>query len=551
MYKRDHVHAKAVRTKSDILFDQYRSLRNQVTKVIKENKQKYYNEINSLCATDPKKMWSEIKKLVSSKARSNPVNCDISPDRFKSHFINITKNLDCNFKNKPDKFLWKGPKSRYVFKFHHISFQDIQLYLTSMTNKHGNDILGMDIKLLKIACPVISKSLAYVVNSSLDNGIVHDDWKKARVTPVYKNEGEINDENNFRPISVISHIAKMIESFVSDQIIKYLEDHAFISIDQSAYLKRHSTQTSLHRVIDDWLEQIHDNSLTGACLLDISKCFDSINHEILLKKLEMYGITGNELDWFSSYLKNRKQMVFFQEDSSDFQEVYSEVPQGSVLGPLLFLLFINDVSNFTTEGCALNMYADDVIIYTSAETSDELQMKLQLCVDNVHQWYNMNRLTVNKKKSAVMVIGSKAQLQSLNLDQFSINLDSNKIEFVNKAKYLGLLVKDDLSWDDHILQLCKTMNYYVHVLRRLNKIFPKQLLLKIYKSYVQSKLDYGLSIWGCTTEGNLDRVPKYTKEICKRSFAYKGSMLWNDLPDEVKESSSLDAFKSNYRFYIG
>ena len=579
-------------------------------------------------------MWSEIKKLVSSKARSNPVNCDISPDRFNSHFINITKNLDCNFKNKPDNFLWKGPKSRYVFKFHHISFQDIQLYLNSMTNKHGNDILGMDIKLLKIACPVISKSLAYVVNSSLDNGIVHDDWKKARVTPVYKNEGEINDENNFRPISVISHIEKMIERFVSDQIIKYLEDHAFISIDQSAYLKRHSTQTSLHRVIDDWLEQIHDNSLTGACLLGITKCFDSINHEMLLKKLEMYGITGNELDWFSSYLKNRKQMVFFQEDSSDFQEVYSGVPQGSVLGPLLFLLFINDVANSTTEGCALNMYADDVIIYTSAETSDELQMKLQLCFDNVHQWYNMNRLTVNKKKSAVMVIGSKAQLQSLNLDQFSINLDSNKIEFVNKAKYLGLLVKDDLSWDDHILQLCKTMNYYVNVLRRLNKIFPKQLLLKIYKSYVQSNLDYGLSIWGCTTEGNLDRVqriqnfcarimcknydyintrgidlvnslkiqtirqrrdyflsvlmfkaihglaphylcndvtmvvdvhgyntrssenmnlyvPKYTKEICKRSFAYKGSMLWNDLPDEVKESSSLDAFKSNYRFYIG
>ena len=178
-------------------------------------------------------------------------------------------------------------------------------------------------------------------------------------------------------------------------------------------MKRHSTQTSLHRVIDDWLEQIHDNSLTGACLLDISKCFDSMNHEILLKKLEMYGITGIELDWFSSYLKNRKQMVFFQQDSSDFQEVYSGVPQGSVLRPLLSLLFINDVSNFTTEGCGLNMYAEDVIIYTSAETSDELQMKLQSCVDNVHQWYNMNRLTVNKKKSAVMVIGSKAQLQSL------------------------------------------------------------------------------------------------------------------------------------------
>ena len=206
---------------------------------------------------------------------------------------------------------------------------------------------------------------------------------------------------------VISHIAKIIESFVSNQIIKYLEYHTFISIDQSTYLKRHSTQTSLYSVIGDWPEQINDNSLTGACLLDISKCFDFINHEFLLKKLEIYGMTDNELDWFSSYLTNRKQIVFFQQDCSDFQEVYSGVHQGSVLGPLLFLLLINDVS---TEGCALNMYADDVIIYTSATTSDDLCMRLQLCVDNVHQWYNVNRLTVNKKNSAVMVIGSKAQL---------------------------------------------------------------------------------------------------------------------------------------------
>ena len=125
------------------------------------------------------------------------------------------------------------------------------------------------------------------------------------------------------------------------------------------------------------------------------------------------------------------------------------------------------------------MYADDVIIYTSAATSDELQMRLQLCVDNVHQWCNMNRLTVNKRNRLLWWLAVKPNLQSLNLDQFSINLNSNKIEFVNKAKYLGLLVKDDLSWDDHILQLCKTINYYVHVLRRLNKVFPRQLLLKI------------------------------------------------------------------------
>ena len=114
-----------------------------------------------------------------------------------------------------------------------------------------------------------------------------------------------------------------------------------------------------------------------------------------------------------------------------------------------------------------------------------------------------------------MVMGAKAQLQSLNLDQLSINLDSNKIEFVNNAKYLGLLVKDDLSWDDHILELCKTINHYVHVLRWFNKIFPKQLLLKMYKSYIQSQLDYGLSIRGCTTEVNLDRTQRI-QNFCAR-----------------------------------
>ena len=114
-----------------------------------------------------------------------------------------------------------------------------------------------------------------------------------------------------------------------------------------------------------------------------------------------------------------------------------------------------------------------------------------------------------------MIIGSNMQLQSLNLDLFSMNLESNKIELVNKAKFLGLLVKDDLSWDEHTLQLCKNMNYHLHVLGRLSKIFPKQLLLKVYKSYIQSKLDYGLSIWGCTIEGNLDRVLRI-QNFCAR-----------------------------------
>ena len=203
--------------------------------------------------------------------------------------------------------------------------------------------------------------------------------------------------------------------FVNYQIIDFLELHSFMSMDQSAYLKMHSTQTCLYRVIDDWLGHVNDGEITGACLLDISKCFDSINHILLLKKLEMYGIIGTELDWFSSYLNGRKQ-------------------------------------------------------------------------------------------SSAMVIGSKSQLQSLNLDDFAICVNVDKLQLVEQAKCLGLWVRNDLSWDDHILELCRKMYYHVHIFRRLRKILLSQLLLNIYKSYVQSKIDYGLSIWGCTTEANLDRM---------------------------------------------
>ena len=198
-----------------------------------------------------------------------------------------TQNLDENF-------FWKSPKSIHSFRFKRVSSADIVTYLGSLPNRSNIDILGMDIVLLKESAPCISISLANVINKSLESGIFEQDWKNARVTPIYKDDGDINDENNYRPISVIGHIAKMIESLVSYQIIDLLEEHSFISMDQSAYLKRHSTQTSLRRVIDDWLENVNDGAITGACLLDISKCFDSINHTILLKKLEMYGITSTE-----------------------------------------------------------------------------------------------------------------------------------------------------------------------------------------------------------------------------------------------------------------
>ena len=169
------------------------------------------------------------------------------------------------------------------------------------------------------------------------------------------------------------------------------------------------------------------------------------------------------------------------------------------------------------------MYADDVIIYTSAMSSHELECKLQSCIDSISNCYDMNKLCINKKKYSVMIIRSKFQLRSLNLDDFAISVNADKLQLDEQDKYLGLWVRNDLSWDDHILELCRKMYYYVHMFRRLRKIFPSQLLLNIYKSYVQSKIDYGLSIWGCTTEANIDRIQRILNLLARimcKNFDY-------------------------------
>ena len=162
----------------------------------------------------------------------------------------------------------------------------------------------MDCKLQKISAAIITASLTAVINASLSKGFVLDDWKVAKVTPAYKGKGDVLDKINYRPLSVVAHISKV-------QVMDYLESHAFLTNDQSAYLKRHSTQTCLHRLVDDILENRNNNEITGLCFLDIQKCFDTIDHTILLDKMYHYGFKNTELMWFKSYLSQRKQVVSY------------------------------------------------------------------------------------------------------------------------------------------------------------------------------------------------------------------------------------------------
>ena len=222
----------------------------------------------------------------------------------------------------------------------------------------------------------------------------------------------------------------------------------------------------------------------------------------------MYGIQDTELSWFSSYLQNRKQAVFCHGKLSKFLDIKTGVPQGSVLGPYMFLMFINDVTCYLTEGSTTNLFADDSSIYAVGKSIEEVRNKLQACIDSICYWYRRNKLKINGTKSKIMLIGTRAQMQALNLSDFVITYENQQLELVYEAKYLGLYISCDLTWDKHISHLCKQLYFCIAMLRGLRKILNEAQLLKIYKMYVQPKFDYGTSIWGCTSEHNLNKIQR-------------------------------------------
>ena len=525
MYKRDHVKTKAVRTGDPVLFEEYKRLRNHVNSSINNAKKTYYNKELQCNAGKPKKIWSLIRKLTNSN-KDNEAPEEISPNDFNDYFASVGQNVSdlCDKNMNSNNFKgWKGPKSSVLFKFISIECTTVIKYFKKLDNKSSTDVLSIDSKMLIIAADIIAPVLTKMFNICIMSGHVLDDWKYARVTPIYKGKGEKSDPCNYRPISVISHIAKVFEKVVQLQMMSYLIENNFISIDQSAYRKHHNTQTCLHRVVDDWLENVGDNLLTGVCLLDIKKCFDSINHELLLYKLDCYGIRENESRFFSSYLSNRKQAVKCKEIISNDKMITVGVPQGSVLGPILFMMFINDISQHIHLGTA-NLYADDCIIYCSGVTFDDVQSNLQKCIDDVSLWYAGNKLVLNAEKSNSMLITSKYKHQNvLNDKELEIIINDCKIRQVKNCEYLGITIEESLSWEDHINKLCSSLTRKVGMLSRLRKSTPQDIMKRIYMSTVQPCIDYAISIWGNTTNINLDKVQRiqnYAARVITSQFDY-------------------------------
>ena len=327
-----------------------------------------------------------------------------------------------------------------------------------------------------------------------------DEWKQAKVIPLHKS-GCREDMDNYRPISILPVISKIAESAVNVQLQQYLMQHNLLSFVQSGFRKYHSTQTAVTFFSDSIRRKTELGQMTGALFIDLRKAFDTVPHNALISKLSRFGIKEKSLEWFKSYLSSRTQAVCIGNELSSHKNGLSGVPQGSVLGPVLFILYINDLVS-SVQFSQVMMYADDTVIYYSSPQLSEIELKLNLDLLTLNQWLLNNKLILNEKKTEFMIFGTRLMRQ--NIDEFSLEIDGNSIKRTETFKYLGVVLDGILSFNEHIQCMKKKVSKMLGLFSKIRPLLTVDSANRIYKVMVLPVLDYCDIVFHECGQGNQD-----------------------------------------------
>ena len=373
--------------------------------------------------------------------------------------------------------------------------------------------------------------------------------KIARVSPIYK-KGSKNDPSNYRPISVLSIINKIFEKILHKRLYKYLTKYDILYKYQFGFREGHSTTHALIEATDTIKHAIDNKELTCGIFIDLTKAFDTVDHSILLQKLFHYGIRGNVYNLFKSYLSDRKQYVRVNNENSDMQQVVCGVPQGSVLGPLLFIIYINDLANCCNEG-TFRIFADDTGIFCHSKTISLLMEKAAVIMKNIHNWFQSNKLTLNTSKTSFLIFrSSRFSIQQL---PDTINFGNSSIHRTSQIKYLGVILDEFMNWNAHIQDLCNNLKCLFPLFYNIRDYLNDDHVKIMYYTMVFSKIKYGSIVYGLTNTENLNKIQILQNRLLKvlliKPHRYSTNKLHKDLSilkfeDIVKQE--LMSFTFNY-----
>jgi hypothetical protein len=481
--------------KGKITKECYNKYRNMYVCMVRKAKAAYYCNLFDSNKRNVKRVWSHIRSLNY-----------ISPTRPKSSSINELNSFYADL--GPNTVAGVMGNENYAehintndhsFVLHAVSCNEIVNICRKLKSKTSCGVDGISTKLLQQVIDLIVQPLEYIINMSFVSGVFPNALKIAKVVPIFKG-GDPSKLVNYRPVSILPSISKIFERLMYERVTAFCNKFNLLSMSQYGFRACRGTQDAVADLVEHVTKSLDEHKDVSALYVDIAKAFDSINHGILLHKMYKYGFRGNTHMWFTSYLQQRLQYVEVDGCKSLLRILRTGVPQGSVLGTLLFLLYINDLpACVSLPDVHFILFADDTTCLAPPN-------RLQEVCNAISMWFKSNKLVLNTDKTKHMLFSLRSVISPL------IYLDGNPIELVKSTKFVGCIVDDGLVWKEHVSFVCKKMSQGIAMLRCVYNVYPAWVKKMIYFAYVYPYLCYCLAAWGNSADVHINRVKVLQKK---------------------------------------
>ena len=513
-----YIYQKVKSVSNELNYKRYKS---KLQNILKKAEKAYFHDLLLNHSNDIRKSWVIIKGIIHKnrkeqvqtkfKLQDGNVTAQkaIISNKFNDFFVNIGPTLSKAIPSGsklPTAYL--GDMIKETIFLTPVDSLEVKNIILSLKNSAaGHDDVGAS--LLKLSIEHIVAPLTHICNLSLSEGVFPDQLKIANVVPLYKAEDSMMF-NNYRPVSVLCVLSKIFEKIMFTRVQVFLNELQILYKYQFGFRKGHSTYMAHIVLMDKLIHAMENGEYVIGIYLDFSKAFDTVNHAILLDKLHHYGIRGVAHSWFKNYLTNRHQFVTYNGAKSKLKVINCGVPQGSILGPLLFLIYINDLVSVCKSTMPI-MFADDTSLFASGTDIHVIEDTINKELSNISTWLKVNRLSLNVKKTHFMMFTNKRY----SIAKIEIKIDNEPIEETTKTKFLGVIIDNKLTWKDHIMYISGKISRGMGIIIKSRKFLYKQTLLNLYYSFIYPYFIYCNQVWGNTYKTYLQKLTLLQKRIIR------------------------------------